>query len=108
MKIRNLTSHQATLLDENNNKIMELPSEGSIRLESHTEKVWEINWIPVTKQVFWETQLPEEESWVYHLVSLPVAQYAKQQGRKDFLVPGELVRSEDRSTILWMKSLAVI
>ena len=107
-EIINYTPHPATLLDEENNVLMELESQGSIRLESHTEKVWDINWIPVTKQVFGQTQLPEKVDWVVYLVSLPVAQYAKQQGRDDFVIPWEIVRSEDRSTILGMRSLAVL
>ena len=108
LRIINYTPHQVKLLDEENNVIMELESQGSIRLESHTEKVWDINGIPVTKQVFWETQLPEKADWVIYLVSLPVAQYAKQLGRDDFVIPWEVVRSEDRSTILGMRSLAVV
>ncbi|MFW6025472.1 MAG: hypothetical protein ACOCRX_03950 [Candidatus Woesearchaeota archaeon] len=37
--IKNLTPHPVVLVDDNGNEIVSFPSQGSVRLESHTEKV---------------------------------------------------------------------
>lgn len=107
-KLVNLTPHKIVLLDDNKEVIKELESQWSIRLSTHIEQVGMIDWISITRQVFWNWALPEEKAWTKYIVSLPVAKYAKEKGREDFLIPGEVVRSEDRSKIIWMKSLAVI
>ena len=106
--LKNYTPHKVILLDSNNESILIIESEGSIRLSTTIETVGDINGIPLTKMVYWDCELPPFEKDTLYIVSLPVAQYAKNQGRNDFVIPWELVRSEDRSTVIWMKSLAVL
>ena len=106
VKLVNLTPHPLTLLDEDNNIILKLESQGAIRLSSTIERVGEVNNIPLTQTVFGKCELPPKIENVFYIVSLPVAQYAKQLGREDFLIPGEVVR--EGSQILGMKSLAVL
>lgn len=108
VKLINLTPHKLNLLNEKKETILELESQGSIRLSTKIETIGSVNWISLTQTVFGDTQLPKQKEDTFYIVSLPIWQYAKQQGRDDFLIPGELVRDEDRRTILWMKSLAVL
>jgi len=109
----NLTGHDVTMLDENNNPILIIPSSGIIRLEESIVPAGSISAVagelndssatvnvPLTKKSYGGTNLPEKQEGVMYVVSLAVAQYAKENGRYDFLVPSEIQRSEDRRTIL--------
>lgn len=107
-KLINLTPHSLTLLDEKNNIILTLESQGVIRLETKVKQIDTINGIPITETKFKKCKLPRKKKNTFYIVSLPVAQYTKQQGRGDFLIPGEIVRTKDRKTILGMKSLAIL
>lgn len=107
-KLINMTPHSLTLLDKKNDIILILESQGSIRLETTVKQTDTINGILITKTTFKKCKLPRKKKNTFYIVSLPVAQYAKQLGRDDFLIPGEVVRLEDRRTILWMKSLAIL
>ena len=112
-ELRNLTGHDLNLLDSENNTVLVIPSSGIIRLEESIESAGSIQAVagelndssatvevPLTKKSYGGTNLPEKQEGVMYIVSLAVAQYAKEQGRNDFVVPSEIQRSEDRRTIL--------
>ena len=110
MNLVNLTGHNLNLLDENNREYLTIPSEGIIRLQ---EKIISagvvaerlngssvtIN-VPLTKKSYGGTELPSKKEGVLYIVSLAVAQYAKDLGRNDFVVPSDIQRTEDRKIIL--------
>jgi len=106
----NLTGHNLNLLDENNQEYLMIPSEGIIRLEEEIEPAGSVAErlngssatvnVPLTRKSYGGTELPSKKEGVMYIVSLAVAQYAKDLGRNDFLVPSELIRTEDRKIIL--------
>jgi len=102
------------MLDENLNKVLTIPSSGIVRLEEEIVSAGTISvegpddssiTIHLTRKSYLGTELPQKIAGTFYIVSLAVAQYAKENGRNDFLVPSDIIRSEDRRTILGAKSL---
>jgi len=106
----NLTGHNLNLLDENNQEYLTIPSDGIIRLQEKIEPAGSVAErlngssvtvnVPLTKKSYGGTELPSKEEGVLYIVSLAVAQYAKEQGRNDFVVPSDIQRTEDKKIIL--------
>ena len=95
MKIINLTPHPLNLVDESGEIFMTLPKGEVIpRLSHSTEKVGEVEGIPITRTSFGKVQdLPEPEEGKFFVVSRLVM--AACPNRNDLLVPNELVRDEE-------------
>ena len=114
----NLTGHNLNLLDENNKEYLMIPSDGIIRLEEKIEPAGSVAErlngssvtvnVPLTKKSYGGTELPSKKEGVLYIVSLAVAQYAKDLWRNDFVVPSDIQRTEDRKIILWCRSLGIV
>jgi len=101
MAIVNLTPHTINLPAP----IGEVPSSGLARCETTTQKVGEINGVPLTKTEFGEvTGLPAPEEGVIYVVSRLVLT-AVADVRDDVYCPGELVRDE-AGRVVGCKSLS--
>lgn len=105
MKIINATPHPINVVDAEGNQIAQFPASGVLpRLAQTTERVREINGIPISETQFGETEnLPEAEENTYYIVSRLVM--AGNPGREDLLVPNEIVRDEN-GRIIGCQSLA--
>lgn len=101
--IRNFTPHVVRVLDDNNEVVVALESEGIARVSSETKVVDTLNGVPITETVFGEvTGLPPEAEGTYYVVSRMVASAASE--RHDLLVPGLQVRDE-QGRVVGCKSL---
>jgi hypothetical protein len=101
----NLTPHSITLVNNEGNIVMEIPSSGIARCESSRTKVFEIHGIGVNKTSFGEISgLPDPVDGTMYIVSRIVAEASK---RLDLLVPDETVRDAE-GRIIGCKSLAII
>lgn len=101
--IKNLTPHDVRVLNNNNEVVVTLNSEGIARVSSETKVVDTLNGVPITETVFGEvTGLPPETEGTYYIVSRMVASAASE--RHDLLVPGLQVRDE-QGRVVGCKSL---
>lgn len=101
--IKNLTPHDVRVLNNNNEVVVTLVSEGIARVSSETQVVDTLNGVPITETVFGEvTGLPPEAEGTYYIVSRMVASAASE--RHDLLVPGLQVRDE-QGRVVGCKSL---
>ena len=93
-KIINCTPHIVRIINSKN-KVLRIFEKGSqlIRIKETTEKVGEINGIPIYNKVFGDTEnLPKEKEYTYLIVSRLVRN--ANPIRKDLLVPNEVVRND--------------
>ena len=101
--IKNLTPHDVRVLNDNNEVVVVLESEGIARVASDSKVVDTLNGVPITETVFGEvTGLPPETEGTYYIVSRMVASAASD--RRDLLVPGLQVRDE-QGRVVGCKSL---
>lgn len=101
--IKNLTPHDVRVLNDNNEVVVVLNSEGIARVSSETKVVDTLNGVPITETVFGEvTGLPPETEGTYYIVSRMVASAASE--RRDLLVPGLQIRDE-QGRVVGCKSL---
>lgn len=101
--IKNLTPHEVRILNDNNEVVVTLNSEGIARVSSESKIVDTLNGVPITETVFGEvTGLPPEAEDTYYVVSRMVASAASE--RRDLLVPGLQVRDE-QGRVVGCKSL---
>ncbi len=63
------------------------PSEGQVRCSVQPEHIADFDGISVVRNLVAKTGLPEPEQGVIFIVSTLAAQYAAEQGRKDFVSP---------------------
>jgi len=99
-KIINMTPHPINILGE---KEKTLKPVGLVRLTATTERVGDVNGIPLTKTIFGEPEgLPKERDGVFYIVSQMVKSALPE--RRDLLVPAEVVRDE-KGRIIGCKSL---
>ena len=90
MKFINLTGHEVT--DTNTGK--SFPSQGCVRVEAHTERVYRANGIPVfrsTNSIL--DPLPDPVDGVCYIVSNLYLNLVPE--RTDVVAPGKVVRAED-------------
>lgn len=83
--------------------LKEIPASGILpRVKMTNETAGEIDGIPVEAVIYGEIEnLPDPVDGTFYIVSGLVAAAASQQGRKDCLAPGALVRdAENPSNIL--------
>ena len=115
-RIINMTPHAVRVISDNENVAdrVFMPSGKSIRLESQTYKVGEIDGVPLTRTQYGNPiivsdgiseELYFETPGVYYIVSAMVAQALPH--RKDLLVPAEQVRDSD-GKIIGCRSLGTI
>lgn len=109
-EIRNKTPHDVNIVDENGKVVKTFPrSKNSIRLDSETKRVGEIEvddtFIPLSKTVMGDANLPEKRDDVLYIVSRIVQESFPE--RYDFIIPNEIVR-DDEGKIVGCKSLAVL
>ena len=75
--IKNLTPHDVRVLNNNNEVVVTLVSEGIARVSSETQVVDTLNGVPITETVFGEvTGLPPEAEGTYYIVSRRLARDA--------------------------------
>ena len=104
--IINLTPHEVTLMDSNNNIIQKFPSSGIVRLTTTREKVGGINGITVNKTIFGKVEgLPEYKENTYYIVSAIVANALTN--RDDLIIPDDTVRN-DKGQIIGRRSFAIV
>ena len=128
MKLMNLTPHAVTILDEEDNVILELPGcdnpprakekrerKGSVCHAKfaaiHTEEIWnDANYvtidIPLNKVELSEIEnLPDVSLEYYYIVSRIVAEACPE--RTDLFIPDEIVRDEN-GRIIGCRALAQV
>ena len=99
VKILNYTPHVVTMVDGDNNIILELPSNGVARCSSTRYAVGQVNGIPMNRTVFGEISgLPDPKDGTYIVVSRIVAE-AAGDSRNDLLVVDDTVRGADGQII---------
>lgn len=106
MTFVNLTPHEITFIFADGNELVIPPSGNLARVSVKTEKVDEVEGIPVTTSVFGEVEgLPEPKEGTAYLVSSLVAQ--RVQGRDDVFIPSDSVRDSE-GRIIGCRSLGRI
>ena len=97
--IKNLTPHPITVIDESNNIIQTIASDGLVRLKSTTvDAGFTVDDCKISKTVFGEPEgLPEYEFGQFYIVSQLVK--SALPDREDLLVPAEVVRDENGNII---------
>jgi len=97
--IKNMTPHPITILDESNNVIRSIPSDGLIRLKANVVFAgFTVDGVNITKTEFGEPEgLPDYEFGKFYVVSQLVKNAFPE--RSDLLVPAEVVRDENGSVI---------
>lgn len=106
--IKNLTPHTVTVLNEDGSALATFESEGVARATQTTEKVGNIEGIPLVRTHFGEpVNLPEAEEGTYLIVSLATANAAREYGRttEDLVLTCEPVRNAE-GQIIGCRSLA--
>ena len=113
----NLTPHEITILDENNNVVLRLPPSGTIaRVTTRETQVATINGIPVYKTEYGEVEgLPDPQPGTIYIVSLLVLQALKARGidRNDVVAPNTspspmgAVRNE-KGQIIGVRSFVIL
>ncbi|AVF26395.1 hypothetical protein [Paenibacillus larvae] len=94
VEVVNLTPHELTILDENNNVIHRIPSSGFARAHQTREHIGDINGIPAYKTSFGEVEgLPAPQEDVIYVVSALTAQAAPH--RDDLYIPDNQVRDAE-------------
>lgn len=103
--IVNTTPHNVNICDSNN-KVTNtfLKSDSPVRLSSTSNKVGEINGIPINNVTFGITDFPPKKDNVFYIVSALVKNAFPN--RSDLLVPHDVVRDED-GNIIGCKSFSV-
>jgi len=101
-----MTPHPITILDESNNIIRSIPSDGLIRLKTSTVSAgFTVDDVNITKTQFGEPQgLPNYELGKFYVVSQLVKNAFPE--REDLLVPAEVVRDEN-GQIIGCRSLGI-
>ena len=104
--IINMTPHAISMVDQDGNLVCKFePSGATIRLSAKTERVGEVNGLPLTKTVYGEPEgLPEYQDGTWYIVSAMIK--AALPERTDLLVPAEQVRN-DAGQIIGCKSLGI-
>lgn len=103
--IINTTPHNVNICDNNNKVINVFPkADQPLRLETITNKIGEVNGIPVNNVIFGVAELPEFQENVYYIVSALVKNAFSD--RADLLVPHDVVRDSD-GNIIGCKSFSV-
>lgn len=98
IKIINMTPHPIVILDEKNELKRTFQTEGLIRLKSEVKRVEEIEGVPISSTLFGEPEgLPDYEVGTFFIVSQLIK--SALPGRKDLLVPAEVVRDENGNII---------
>ena len=111
MKLKNLTPHDITIMDGDDNLILALPRSGEVaRCSEKIENIGSIevngHEIPIIRKTLGHVEnLPKPEKDVMLVVSLAVAKAAKD--RNDLLIPGQAVR-DDKGRIIGTTALAKI
>lgn len=106
--IKNLTPHTVTILNEDGSVLAAFESEGVARATQKTERVGEIEGIPLVRTTFGEPiDLPDPEEGTYFIVSPATANAAREYGltTKDLLLTCEPVRNAE-GQIIGCRSLA--
>lgn len=102
-KIRNFTPHPINI---EGMEVMQ--SEGIIRCKEIVEELGEHAGVKLIKKTFGELEgLPEPEKGTIFVVSIIAATAAKEIGRTDCVVPGEVIR-DDEGKIIGCKNLAIV
>jgi hypothetical protein len=118
--IVNLTPHEVTLVGQDGSVILRIPPSGLVaRVAEETESAGEAVVfpagplaltgvrVPLIKRSWGAIQgLPEPQIRTLYLVSSLVAAAAWEQGRRDVVAPGELVRDSE-GRVVGCKSLCV-
>ena len=95
MKIKNMTPHAISIVAEDGNVILQLPSEGNARATQSAVTVGNIEGAEIVRMAFGEpTDLPAPEKGVFLVVSRITAEAAKAFGRdtNDLLMTADPVR----------------
>lgn len=105
MKFVNLTPHRITVIKEGN-IVLDVPPSGVVpRCSVISEVVFEIDGVPITKNVFGEVVgLPDRQEDTYYIVSALVKNAVPE--RDDLLVPVGTVK-DDEGRIIGCTSLGV-
>lgn len=102
----NLTPHAITVLDQNNNVMLTIPSSGIARAEQTRERIGDIGGIPISKTGYGKViDLPNPKAGVAYIVSVLTAQAAPD--RKDLYIVDDMVRDEN-GNIIGCRALAQI
>jgi len=105
MILINLTPHPINICDEAGKVVRVFQSEGLVRLKAVTVTVGEIDGIHLTRTEFGQPEgLPEFSEGKMYIVSQLVK--SALPGRKDLLVPSEVVRDE-KGNIIGCKALGI-
>jgi membrane protease subunit (stomatin/prohibitin family) len=105
--IINLTPHNITLIDNNNNIVDVFQSAGLARVDSNTCQVSTVNGIPVNTVKFGNvTGLPDPQDDTFFVVSRIVADAVKGT-RNDILIVDKTVRN-DAGQIIGCQAFAVV
>jgi len=105
MKIMNLTPHDVVIVGEDGSVVKTFPSTGLARLSSATEKVGEVDGVPITKTVFGAPEgLPDPVDGVLLIVSQTLK--SAFPDRHDLVVPSELVRDSE-GRVIGCRSLGI-
>jgi len=103
--IINCTPHNVNICDANNKVYNSfLKSDNPIRLSTVSNKIGNINGIPVNNVTFGTTDLPKRKSNVFYIVSALVK--GAYPNRSDLIVPHDFVRDSD-GNIIGCKSFSV-
>jgi hypothetical protein len=96
--IINLTAHDIKILDPEHSTVKRLASNGSVRLTKNIKITHKINNIPIIRTEYEDpAMLPDVKENTYYIVPSVVAQAYPE--RKDFLVPSQLVRTDEGKVI---------
>ena len=103
MKIRNFTPHDINIEGQE-----PIKSEGIIRCKEIVDIVGEHAGVTLIKKTFGGLEgLPAPEEGTLFVVNIVAAAAAKEIGRTDCVVPGEIIR-DDEGKIIGCKNLAII
>jgi len=96
--IINTTPHNVNICDTNSKVINTfLKSDNPIRLNSVSNKIGDINGIPVNSVAFGSADLPAFQEGIYYIVSALVKNAF--QNRSDLLVAHDVVRDSDGNVV---------